>query len=130
MWFGALCDVLEYTPADVFAQFATYTEQYPITDDEDIFSVQEQFVRNLCGAPALQPLLPILLSYMELHQGISYLQETAEAPVVHLWYTPDELTELDSIDVRTFHSRFTASKESVAYLVFSEEETVYVEPLV
>jgi hypothetical protein len=130
MWFGALCDVLECTPADVFAQFATYTEQYPITDDEDIFSVQEQFVRNLCGAPALQPLLPILLSYMELHQGISYLQETAEAPVVHLWYTPDELTELDSIDVRTFHSRFTASKESVAYLVFSEEETVYVEPLV
>ncbi len=130
MWFHALCDVLQCTASEVFSRFADYTETYPVSDDQDIFSVQEQFVRNQCTAPSLYMLLPIILSYMELHQGISYLQETGDPPVVHLWYTPDELAELDSIDVRTFHNRFTASDTTVSYLVLSDDGTVYVEPLV
>ncbi|MDD3366490.1 MAG: hypothetical protein PHS67_04425, partial [Sphaerochaetaceae bacterium] len=76
------------------------------------------------------PLLPALLSYMELHQGIIHLQETGESPVVSLYYDADDLALLDTMNVKEFTRTYRAYEESIPYGIFMGDGTLYVEKIV
>lgn len=128
MWFHVACSALEKRPVEIFDSFGAYVKQYPQIENEDIFSVQDRFIRHQFTNEGKSHLLPAMLSYMELHQGISYLQDTGESPVVTLSYTPDELTRIDTVSIQDFVRNHTASNPQT-HVIYIEEGTLYVEPL-
>ena len=130
MWFHAACDALQCTPSDFLMRFAEYLHTCEDTEDEDIYTIQDQFIREQFSEGELEHLLPAMLSYMELHQGIVFLQETDESPVVQLSYPPDDLATLDTVSIRQFTTVHGVQTTPMAYTIFSDGETLFVEPLI
>ena len=107
MWIHSLCEATELEASSIFAYFSAYTTYLKTkkgrdSQEEDIYELQEWFVRDLLKKRNKERYLPALLSFMELHQGIAYLHETGESPVIHLDYELDELALLDSISIQKF----------------------------
>ena len=127
MWFHAACDALSCTPSTLLSLFDDYVEQYPADDQQDIFSLQDRFIRHQFTRADRSHLLPAMLSYMELHQGISYLQDTGENPEVSLYYPPDALARLDTLPVESFVDEYESFEEPITHLVFFQDDTLFVE---
>ena len=127
MWFHAACDALSCTPSTLISLFADYIEQYPADNQQDIFSLQDRFIRHQFTRADRSHLLPAMLSYMELHQGISYLQDTGENPEVSLYYPPDALARLDTLPVESFVDEYESFEEPITPLVFFQDDTLFVE---
>lgn len=129
MWFHAACNALSCTPSTLLSLFADFTEHYSVDDQEDIYSLQDRFIRHQFTAASRTHLLPAMLSYMELHQGISYLQDTGENPEVSLFYPPDALAQLDTLPVQAFVTKYEAFDEPVTHLVFFQDDMLFVEAI-
>ena len=129
MWFHAAYSGLGLRPVELLEAFSVYLEECPIEEDEDIFAVQDRFIQALYHEKDRQDLLPALLSYMELHQGIAHLQESGESPVVYLQYDSDLLAQLDSMPLADFSKMYAPSKEPQPYWIFIEDGILYVEKM-
>lgn len=130
LWFHAACSGVEMRPVELLEAFILYSAQLPVFEGADIFEVQDAFITYLYRQQGRASLLPALLSYMELHQGITHLQETGESPVVNLYYDADDLALLDTMGLAEFTKTHNASSESHPYGVFLHEGTLYVEEIV
>jgi len=129
MWFQTACNALECRPSTLFSRFADYTEEHDIDDQGDIYTIQDQFIRHQFTVEDKAHLLPAMLSFLELHQGISFLQDTGENPHVYLHYPPDSLALLDTVPVASFVAEHEAFDEPVEHLVFYQDDILFVEPV-
>ena len=129
MWFHAAISGLGMRPSELLDAFSDYLEEQSEELDSDIFSIQDRFIKKLYGRAHQEHLLPALLGYMELHQGIAHLQQTGESPVVHLSHEADQLAQLDRMELSAFVEAFPGGREPVPHLIFSEDGVLYVEPV-
>ena len=129
MWIHAACKAVGMSPSQWLSHFTDFLDTCENPDEEDIFSIQDTFVRRQFGEQGLEHLLPAMLSYMELHQGIAHLQDSGEGPMVYLSYPPDDLALLDSMEISQFIDEYVPFEEEIPHLVFMEEGILYVEPM-
>ncbi|MFA7129127.1 MAG: radical SAM protein [Sphaerochaeta sp.] len=107
MWIHSLCEATELEASSIFAYFSAYMNYLKNKkgidpQENDIYELQEWFVRDLLKKLNKEKYLSALLSFMELHQGISFLHETGEGPVIHIDYELDELALLDTLNIQKF----------------------------
>lgn len=126
MWMGKLCEALDLKAHQILSLFDSYLAFFlnksgQTREDLDIFSLQETFVRSLLKKLDKQKYEPALLSYMELHQGIAFLQTYQESPTIHLFYGLDQLSELDRLSFTTFLERFPEQEEQ-EYMIQAQED--------
>ena len=126
MWMGKLCEALDLKAHQVLNLFDSYLAFYlkksgQSREEIDIFSVQEAFVRSLMKKLGKQAYEPALLSYMELHQGIAFLQTFQESPTIRLFYGLDQLSELDRLSFGAFLDRFPEQEEQ-EYVIQAQED--------
>lgn len=129
MWIHAACKAIGMSPSQWLSHFADFLDTCENPDEEDIFSIQDTFVRRQFGDQGLEHLLPAMLSYMELHQGIAHLQDSGEDPMVYLSYPPDDLALLDSMELSRFIDTHVPFEEEIPHLVFMEDDVLYIEPM-
>jgi len=129
MWFHAACNGVGMRPVELLEAFIRYTTTHPVFEDEEIFETQDAFITHLYQQQGCVSLLPALLSYMELHQGIIHFQETGESPVVNLHYDADDLALLDRMSLAEFTKNYKASSASRPYGIFMHEGIIYVEEI-
>jgi radical SAM superfamily enzyme YgiQ (UPF0313 family) len=106
MWIHTLCEAAGLRPSAVLKLFVSYCdalERHSVDPEQtDIFELQERFVRALLKKLGKSEYLEALRSFMELHQGIAFLQETGENPVIEISYELDELALLDTQSIQAF----------------------------
>ncbi len=115
MWMHTLCEAAHCTPSTLFSYFATYTDflrQNRNIDPTqmDIYELQEQFVRDLLKKLKRQKYQGPLLSFMELHQGVAFLRETGENPIITIGYELDDLAKLDTMHIEKFVAKHPNQK--------------------
>ncbi|WP_320127736.1 B12-binding domain-containing radical SAM protein [uncultured Sphaerochaeta sp.] len=126
MWIHTLCEATELKASAILLLFNTYCDflskkQGIDIQGLDIYELQEQFIKALLKKLNKNQFLPALRSFMELHQGIAFLQETGENPVVSLSYDLDELALLDTMTISKFVKTHPRLKTQ-AYGIFLEED--------
>lgn len=127
MWFHAACSGVGMRPSELLWAFSRYMEEHPVSDEDDIFVIQDRFVRDLYERSGRKDVLAALLSYMELHQGICHLQETGENPIVCLLYPSDELALLDTMELDQFCKTHRIFPEEQSCWMHMEDGILYVE---
>ncbi|MBN2859783.1 MAG: radical SAM protein [Sphaerochaetaceae bacterium] len=100
MWFIRVVEVLGMTAADFFLECDEYMKVTDFKAQDDTFVLQEEFINKMYRDTDKEEYLPLILSYVELHQGLCYLRDTLDTPVVHLSYTIDVLNRLDEESAR------------------------------
>ncbi len=125
MWFHTMLAPLNLKPSQFFILFSSFIKKEKITNDDDTYEVQDMFINYIYRKEGLTHLLPILLSYIEMHQGISYLQETGESPVVRLSYDPDTLALLDNHSVNWFYGEFKNNAKEKDYYIYASENQIF-----
>ncbi|MBI9095919.1 MAG: radical SAM protein [Sphaerochaeta sp.] len=115
MWMHTLCEASQCSPSTLFSYFATYTDflkQNRNVDptEMDIYELQEQFVRDLLKKLNRQKFQGPLLSFMELHQGVAFLRETGENPIITIGYELDDLAKLDTMHIEKFVAKHPNQK--------------------
>jgi radical SAM superfamily enzyme YgiQ (UPF0313 family) len=123
-WFDAVVNGTGSKRIEFLELFAQYLDEHDPDDTQDILTLQDGFVSHVCAANARQEALPALLSYMELHQGFSYLMETGDEPVVELRYDPEALAKLDDMDAMEFVCRYKPFKRPKQYMVHRGEQGI------
>ena len=121
MWFHCACTGIAMTASQLLYAFHDFLTRNDPTGELEIFSLQDTFVRELYGAHDKEKLLPALLSYMELHQGLSFYQDTGESPVMELSYTPQDLALLDSTSLEKFIKKNNQFKKPRPFAVYEED---------
>ncbi|MDD4082360.1 MAG: radical SAM protein [Sphaerochaetaceae bacterium] len=121
MWFHSLCDALEMKGSQVLEKFSEY---YKSCDESDVFMVQDSFVRKILDEGKKIDCLKAVLSYMEIHQGLVFLQMDNEIPVVNLFYEPDEIALLDNLNIYSFVKKHRAFSKAKEYEIFYDEQGV------
>jgi radical SAM superfamily enzyme YgiQ (UPF0313 family) len=99
-WFSLFQNAAElpaHTLMLLFSSFLARCQREP-----DVYEAQDMFVRSILKQQNKTALLPALTSYMELYQGIAYLLETGESPVVELQYDPNDLAHLECMPLDRF----------------------------
>jgi radical SAM superfamily enzyme YgiQ (UPF0313 family) len=129
MWFHSACDGVRMRPSEVLLAFSDYLAEHPEERGNDIYAVQDSFIKSLYRSMGKEHLLPALLGYMELHQGIAHLQQTGESPVVNLCHDADTLAHLDHMDLEAFVETYPGVPEALPYWIFTEDGVLYVEPI-
>jgi len=82
----------------LFSSFRTFLGE----NDLDVYELQDRFVRGLLKKLGKTAYLPVLTSYMELYQGIAFLLETGESPIINLLYDPNDLSKLETLSLEEF----------------------------
>ncbi len=95
MWFIRVLEALPLDASEFFLRFSRYMEEREIDDSYDTFLLQEEFIRLMYHESGKEHLLPLILSYVELHQGLCVLTGTGESPVASLTYPVEALYRLD-----------------------------------
>lgn len=126
MWMGKLCEALALKGHQILTLFNSYLSFYlkksgQKQEEIDIFSVQEAFVRSLLKKLGKQAYEPALLSYMELHQGIAFIQTYQESPVIRLLYSLDELSLLDRLSLEEFVKTYP-EQEQQEFAIQAQED--------
>jgi tRNA A37 methylthiotransferase MiaB len=126
MWIHSLCEATELKSSAILQLFSTYCDflvQKQNLDIEkmDIYELQEQFVKALLLKLNKGNYLPALLSFMELHQGISFLQETGNNPIITVSYELDDLALLDTQPIDKFVKTHPRQIKQT-YGIFYEED--------
>ncbi len=127
MWFQTACGGVGLGAVEFLYAFHGFLRRHDPSGEAEIFELQDRFVRELYQAQAKEALLPALLSYMELHQGLSFLQETGESPVVELYFVPESLVELDTSTLDRFMHRHAAFKQPHSFAIYEDEGEYYFE---
>jgi len=118
MWFHSLCDALDMKGSQILEKF---NEFYSNCEDQDVFMVQDSFVRKILKEEGRLDCLKAMLSYMELHQGLVFLQMDNEIPLINLFYDPNEIALLDNLNIRSFIKKHQAFSEAKEYEIFYDE---------
>jgi hypothetical protein len=121
MWFHCACTGVAMTASQFLYAFHDFLTCNDITGELEIFTLQDTFVRDLYGKCGKEKLLPALLSYMELHQGLSFYQDTGESPVMELSYSPQDLALLDSTSLEKFTRKNIQFKGPRHFAVYEED---------
>ncbi|NBK25749.1 MAG: radical SAM protein, partial [Spirochaetia bacterium] len=115
MWMHTLCEAAQCTPSTLFSYFATYMDFLKNNRNVDptkmdIYELQEQFVRDLLKKLKRQKYQGPILSFMELHQGVAFLRETGENPIITIGYELDDLAKLDTMHIEKFVAKHPNQK--------------------
>lgn len=102
MWIHCLLEALNITPCNLFTLFNKWMYQTGRSEEEDIWTLQDEFVESLLEKTKNQKLIPAMKSFMELHQGFCYVTDTCEPVTLDLSYKPDDLAQLDRIGLSEF----------------------------
>lgn len=107
MWLEKLCEASGLHPTAILMQFEDYLgycmERTGKSEEElDIFLLQESFIKALLKKLDRQQYLTVLLSFMELHQGIAFVNMYGENATIHLSYSLDDLALLDTQSLDEF----------------------------
>jgi len=119
MFIRVICDTFNITPSTLFEMFNEFLDNnYDESeiDNYDIFELQDIFINNLIKSFNVQKYSKALLSYIELHQGLSYYLDVAVSPVLSLYYDPNSLSDLDNMPIRDFikqNEAFSTKKEFI-----------------
>lgn len=129
MWMHTLCEAAQCTPSTLFSYFSTYTEflkeKRNIDPNElDIYELQEQFVRDLMKKLNRQKYQGPLLSFMELHQGVAFLRDTGESPVITIGYELDDLAKLDYMHIEKFVEKHPNQKRQTLGIIEHEDGSI------
>jgi len=116
---------LRMKASQFFSQFATFMQDENISNEDDTYEVQDMFISYIYRKKHLVHMLPILLSYIEMHQGISYLQETGDNPVVRLFYEPDELAQLDTLSIEWFNNKYKNNEMEREYYIYASGNQIF-----
>lgn len=125
MWFHIMLVNLKMKPSQFFYQFAIFMQDEHIGPEDDTYEVQDMFISYIYRKKHLEHMLPILLSYIEMHQGISYLQETGDNPVVKLYYEPDELAQLDTLSIEWFNNKYKNNEMEREYYIYASGNQIF-----
>ncbi|NCB02152.1 MAG: radical SAM protein [Spirochaetia bacterium] len=125
MWFHIMLTPLQLSASRFFILFASFLVEEHISSDDDTYEVQDMFINRIYKEYRLSHLLPIVLSYIEMHQGISYLQETGENPVVALSYEPEALALLDNHSVTWFYDRYKDKGKEKEYYLYASNGQIF-----
>ena len=98
-------------------------------ETEEIYELQDQFVRQVLKRTGKRAYSKLLTSYMELYQGIAYLLETGDTPVVELFWDPNELSQLEELDPDQFLKRYPSRLRRLA-ICQEEDGSLFFEPQV
>ncbi len=102
MWIHCLLEALNITACNLFTLFNKWMNQTGRSEEEDIWTLQDDFVQSLLEKTKNQKLIPAMKSFMELHQGFCYVTDTCESVTLDLSYRPDELALLDNMGLSEF----------------------------
>lgn len=121
MYTTLLCDTFKITPDILFYQFDSLLHEIENKgnniDDIDIFELQDSFIKNLIRKYRKEEFKKPLLSYIEMHQGISYFHETGDTPLMNLSYSPNDLSLLDRQNIEKFYSKHKPFKKDKSYVI-------------
>lgn len=126
MWLHTLCEAAQCTPSALFTHVASYTDFIKEKQGSgqlgmEIYDLQEQFARSLLKKLKREKYLPPLLSFMELHQGVAFLRETGENPVITIDYELDELALLDTMHIEKFLDKHPRRSPQTLAIVENED---------
>ncbi len=129
MWMHTLCEAAQCTPSTLFSYFATYTDflkqNRKIDPTEmDIYELQEQFVRDLLKKLKRNKYQGPLLSFMELHQGVAFLRETGENPIITIGYELDDLAKLDTMHIEKFVAKHPNQKRQTLGIIENDDGSI------
>ncbi|MCF0238793.1 MAG: radical SAM protein [Sphaerochaetaceae bacterium] len=102
MWIHCILETLNISPWNLFSLFTKWMKQTNRTEEEDIWILQDDFVTSLFEKTGNTKLIPPIKSFMELHQGLCYVNDCLEPVELDLSYTPDELALLDTMSLSQF----------------------------
>lgn len=103
MWIHCILETLNITACNLLSLFSQWMEQTERSYDEDIWSLQDDFVTSLFEKTQNNKLIPAIKSFMELHQGICYATDTGESAVLNLSYSVEDLALLDNMSLSEFY---------------------------
>jgi len=129
MWFGVACGGLALHPSAVFEHFIEWANDAGVDWEDDPYEVQDRFFTDMYQKHHREDLLPAILGFIELHQGISFFQETNESPVIELYYDPNDLAALDSISLEEFIGTFERFSEKQAFYLYQAGPTIMMEKM-
>ena len=129
MWMHTLCEAAQCSPSTLFSYFATYTDFLKHNRDidpseMDIYELQEQFVRDLLKKLKRQKYQGPILSFMELHQGVAFLRETGENPIITIGYELDDLAKLDTMHIEKFVAKHPNQKRQTLGIIEHEDGSI------
>ncbi|HKL58528.1 MAG TPA: radical SAM protein [Sphaerochaeta sp.] len=129
MWMHTFCEAAQCTASTLFSYFATYTDflkQNRNIDptEMDIYELQEQFVRDLLKKLKRQKYQGPLLSFMELHQGVAFLRETGENPIITIGYELDDLAKLDTMHIEKFVAKHPNQKRRSLGIIENDDGSI------
>ncbi|WP_321300666.1 B12-binding domain-containing radical SAM protein [uncultured Sphaerochaeta sp.] len=118
MWLQKLSEVVSLSPSSILFSFSSFLEAYlkrsgEQADDIDIYLLQETFVRSFLRKLGLVQYEAVMLSFIELHQGIAFFHECGESPVLQLSYSLDALSEFEHLTADAFLKRYPEEEEEV-----------------
>lgn len=123
-WMDLLIKISKSAAHQILYEFGRFAEGQ---EEEDIYCLQDQFVRKLLKQAGKQAYVKLLTSYMELYQGIAYLLETGQTPVVDLCWDPNELSLLEHLAPDQFLMRHPSHPCKLA-IVQDAEGSIFFEP--
>ncbi len=124
MFIKVICDTFEMSPSALFYDFNNFLENNYCEEEVDaidIFELQDIFINQLFEKQNLNDdYKRALLSYIELHQGLSFYLDVASSPVLSLWYDPNVLSLLDNINIHSFISKNKGFVNKKDYYIIGE----------
>jgi len=102
MWMHCVLETLNISACNLFSLFSKWMKQTSRSSDEDVWILQDDFITSLFEKTQNGKLLPAMKSFMELHQGLSYVTDTGEDAELELSYRPDDLAKLDTMSLKEF----------------------------
>jgi len=120
MWMQTLCQAVDLKAHQVLRLFDSYLSSQKDWESQDIYQLQSDFVEKLLTRLGKSQYIAVLCSYIELYQGIAFLQETGENPLIELNYDPNELAELENESIPCFME--THQKRNQTWGIFCNED--------
>ncbi len=127
MFIKVICDAFNLRPSTLFELFYDYIDyKYGIdnSDSIDIFTLQDEFIKELIKKNNASYLEKALLSFIEMHQGLSYYLDEFISPILSLSYYPNKLSELDVINIKEFVQNNESFKENKNFYIIGDYSNI------
>ncbi|MCQ2603918.1 MAG: radical SAM protein [Spirochaetia bacterium] len=125
IWLHSILDALGMTTHELFSSFADWMERKGLTENDDIWKMQLEFVTGLLRKAGKSALINAATSFMKLHQGFSYVMETGETVSIQLSYSPSKLALLDTMSLEDFAARYREKKCTPCLTLEDGEVMIY-----
>ena len=127
MFIKVVCNALNLRPSTLFELFYDFIDnKYDIdnVDSFDIFSLQDEFIKIMIEKENVHYLEKALLSFIEMHQGLSYYLDEFTSPILSLSYIPNQLSELDYLDIKEFVKKYEPFKKNKNYYIIGDYSNI------